>query len=75
MHCSPNSFAPETFFTEHLLTSYGGVRHQFEKYTVVGNKVGERKEAMRSNTCGSGLMSAGDQIVNYTKKNQYVLVP
>lgn len=64
----PNSFAPGTVFAEHLLTSNGAVRHQFEKHSVVGNKVGERKEAMRPNTCGSGLMSAGDHIVNYTKQ-------
>lgn len=40
---------------------------------VVGDRVGERKEGMGSNTCGSGLISAlnqaGDQIVNYNKKS------
>lgn len=47
--------------------------HQLEKYHAVGDKVGGSKEAMGSNTCGSGLITtldrAGDQIMNYTKKS------
>lgn len=48
---------------------------QFERYCVVGDKVGERKEVMGTKTCGSGLNSASerahDEILNYIKKSAY----
>jgi hypothetical protein len=58
-----------------LLTSYGAVGLQFEKCYIVGDKVGERKEVMGTQTGGSVLISgseqAGDQLLNYTQKSIY----
>lgn len=47
--------------------------HQFEKDYVVGDKVGERTEIMGTQTGGSRLVTAleqvGGQTLNYTEKS------
>ena len=49
------------------------MKHQFEKYCVVEDKVGERTKIMETQTGGSRLVTAleqvADQILSYTGKS------